>query len=171
MILYHGSNTEIKSIDLSKCRPNKDFGRGFYLTTMKDQAENMAGRTARIYGGIPCITTFSFDEQLLTEPTNTFNIKKFLVPSKEWALFVINNRNRQFQNITSPECNSDNKYDIVYGPVANDDLALLFRQLVSGLITVETLVREMEYKTLTNQYSFHTSRAVKYLQKTGTINE
>jgi hypothetical protein len=162
--LYHGSNTEIESIDLSKCRPNKDFGRGFYLTTMKDQAKNMAKRTVRIYGGKPCVTEYLFDEQLLQE--KNINVKKFLSPSKEWAIFVINNRNRYFQNIVSPECNSDNKYDIVFGPIANDDLALLFRQFINGLISVEALVKEMEYKTLTNQYSFHTSNSIKHLIKT-----
>ena len=35
MILYHGSNQDIKEIDLTKTRPNKDFGQGFYLTADK----------------------------------------------------------------------------------------------------------------------------------------
>ena len=46
MILYHDSNVDIKTIDLSKCSPNKDFGRGFYLTTIKEQAQRMALRVA-----------------------------------------------------------------------------------------------------------------------------
>ena len=53
------------------------------------------------------------------------------------------------------------------GPIANDDLALLFRQFSDGLITVETLTREMELKKLTNQYSFHSEKALSYLIKTG----
>lgn len=32
MILYHGTNCSIDKIDLNKCRPYKDFGKGFYLT-------------------------------------------------------------------------------------------------------------------------------------------
>lgn len=48
MRLYHGSNMMIENIDLSKCKPYKDFGRGFYLTEIKEQAEKMAGRTATI---------------------------------------------------------------------------------------------------------------------------
>lgn len=43
MRLYHGSNMMIEKIDLSKCKPYKDFGRGFYLTEIKEQAEKMAG--------------------------------------------------------------------------------------------------------------------------------
>ena len=39
MILYHGSNLKIEKIDLLKCRPYKDFGRGFYCTTIRKQAE------------------------------------------------------------------------------------------------------------------------------------
>lgn len=42
MILYHGSNTDIEKIDLSKCRPYKDFGKGFYLSVSEDQAVRMA---------------------------------------------------------------------------------------------------------------------------------
>ena len=42
MKLYHGSNMVIEQIDLSKCKPYKDFGQGFYLTEIKEQAEQMA---------------------------------------------------------------------------------------------------------------------------------
>ena len=49
MKLYHGSNIVIDQIDLSKCKPYKDFGQGFYLTEIKEQAEQMARRTSAIY--------------------------------------------------------------------------------------------------------------------------
>jgi hypothetical protein len=49
MIVYHGSNIIIENIDLNKCRPYKDFGKGFYCTTIKSQAELMAKRVAAIY--------------------------------------------------------------------------------------------------------------------------
>jgi hypothetical protein len=42
MILYHGSNIKIIDVDLSKARPFKDFGQGFYLTEIREQAERMA---------------------------------------------------------------------------------------------------------------------------------
>ena len=51
------------------------------------------------------------------------------------------------------------------GPVANDDLALLFRQFSNGMITVDVLIREMEFKKLTDQYSFHTEEATALLRK------
>ena len=59
MILYHGSNTKVTEIDLSKCRPYKDFGQGFYLTDIREQAEQMARRVVRLYSGSPFVSAFS----------------------------------------------------------------------------------------------------------------
>jgi hypothetical protein len=59
----------------------------------------------------------------------------------------------------------------VIGPVANDDLALLFRQFSEGMIGVDTLVREMEFKKLTDQYSFHTEKALGYLKEAGVSHD
>lgn len=42
MRLYHGTNKEFQEIDLLKSKPNKDFGRGFYLSADYNQALNMA---------------------------------------------------------------------------------------------------------------------------------
>ena len=49
--------------------------------------------------------------------------------------------------------------------LANDDLSLLFRQFSNGMITVDMLIREMEFKKLTDQYSFHTEEAAALLRK------
>ena len=48
MKLYHGTNIDFTAIDIQKCKPNKDFGRGFYLTDIKKQALNMAVRRCDI---------------------------------------------------------------------------------------------------------------------------
>lgn len=50
MRLYHGSNLKIDEIDLLKCKPYKDFGKGFYCTTIKKQAEFMAKRVVKRQG-------------------------------------------------------------------------------------------------------------------------
>lgn len=41
MILYHGSYCEVKIPDLAKCSAFKDFGKGFYLTSSKEQADDL----------------------------------------------------------------------------------------------------------------------------------
>ena len=164
MILYHGSNIRVAKIDLMKCRPYKDFGQGFYLTDIREQAEQMARRVVRLYGGSPWVSAFSFDEAALT--SDALNTLSFEKPNRNWALFVLNNRNKRFKDIGDALCNQDNKYDIVSGPVANDDIAYLFRTFTSGLIDIDALVRGLEYKSLTTQYSFHTKRSLKYLRPT-----
>ncbi len=62
--------------------------------------------------------------------------------------------------------NTDIK-EIVIGPIADDDMALLFRQYENGMITFENMLRGMIYKKTTNQYSFHTERAIHLLRKEG----
>ena len=65
MVLYHGSTTEIKEIDLTLSKPNKDFGKGFYLSNNFEQAYNMATYKAGLFGTNPLVTKFEFDENLL----------------------------------------------------------------------------------------------------------
>ena len=66
--LYHGSNVDIDSIDLSRSMCGKDFGCGFYLNPDRQQAMEMAIRTSqRMMEGNPTINTFLFDEHLLEE--------------------------------------------------------------------------------------------------------
>jgi hypothetical protein len=167
MILCHGSNTEIGKIELSKCRPYKDFGRGFYTTFLKEQAWSMAKRTVKFFGGSPCVTVFSIADDVFEG--SAFHIRQFEKPCAEWAAFVINNRNRQYSDISSPNCNHDNKYDGVIGPVANDDLTLVFDLFTDGIITITELARRMEYKKLSNQVSFHSDRIIAELQKTEVL--
>jgi hypothetical protein len=163
--LFHGSNIGIIDIDLEKCRPYKDFGKGFYLTDIKVQAEKMAIRVSKLYGGSPFVSAFELNEDIYND--KKLSILCFEKPIREWALFVVNNRNRNFINISEKLCNQDNKYAMVKGPVANDDIAYLFRTFSSGLIDIDVLVRDLEYKTLTSQYSFHTDESLKYLRSLG----
>lgn len=61
--LYHGSNIEINRIDLSLCRPGKDFGKGFYLNPNYSQAFDMARKTTRIMrSGSEIVSAFDFDD-------------------------------------------------------------------------------------------------------------
>lgn len=52
MILYHGTYTDFQEIELDKCLPYKDFGKGFYLTDILEQADAMAQKKSRIYGAL-----------------------------------------------------------------------------------------------------------------------
>lgn len=154
MILYHGSNVVIEHVDLAKCKLYKDFGQGFYLTEIKEQASEMAKRTAKIYGGEPVVNEFEFDKMAL----DSLQVKCFDEPSEEWALFVMANRSKN--NI-----HPIHSYDIVIGPVADDTIATLFRNFDDGIIDLPTLVAGLRYKKISSQYLFHSATALKYLKK------
>lgn len=154
MKLYHGSNMVIERIDLSKCKPYKDFGQGFYLTEIKEQAEQMAKRTSAIYGGEPTVTVFEFDEAAL----RILSVKTFEEPNEEWALFVMANRSRHNMQPT-------HNFDVVIGPVADDTIATLFRNFDDGIIDLQMLVNGLKYKKVSSQYLFHSAEAIKYLRR------
>lgn len=154
MILYHGSNCEIEKIDLAMCRPFKDFGQAFYLTTILVQAREMAKRVADRFGGTPCINAYDFDDQDLSR----LKVKLFNQPDREWAEFVMENRRR---NKVHPA----DEFDLIIGPVANDDIATLFRTYEIGVITLDELVHGMKSRKLNNQYAFRSERAIGLLQK------
>lgn len=154
MILYHGSNTYIEEIDLSKSKPNKDFGKGFYLSDNKTQAEQMAKFKALTLGGEPIVTTFEVDDNILSN-TN-LKVKCFSEYSQDWADFVFANR----------EGNKTNTYDIVYGPIANDKIGLQMRKLKDGNIDKAEFLNRLKYmQGATYQYYFGTESAIKYLKR------
>ena len=153
MILYHGSNVSINEIDLSKSKPNKDFGRGFYLSENEEQALQMATFKTLIFGGEPIITKFEFDESVMA--TGALQIKVFMEYSEEWADFVFANR----------EGGEVEKFDIVYGPIANDKVGLQIRKLKDGAIDKSEFLNKLKYmKGITYQYYFGTEAAIKYLK-------
>lgn len=164
MRLYHGSNVVIESINLAMCRPYKDFGKGFYLTDIEEQAKQMAKRVSRIYGGSPVVNTFEIQDDF--REMSDIKIMDFgIQTTEEWAKFVMNNRNRTFTDEANTLCNKDNKYDIVIAPVADDNMVLLFRQYENEIIDFETLLKGMIYKKTSSQYSFHTEKGIRLLRK------
>lgn len=65
MKLYHGTNIDFDVINLTKSNKYKDFGQGFYLTDIRSQAEELAIKKSRLFGGYPVIQEFEFDEEIL----------------------------------------------------------------------------------------------------------
>ena len=155
--LYHGSTVDIEEIDLSKSRPNKDFGRGFYLSADRQQAWRRGEFKAMIEGGEPVLNTFSFDEQLLS--SGDFKVLTFDGYTREWADFIFMNRNNK-------ESFPMHDYDIVYGPIANDRVGVQIGKYEAGDITFDQFLENLKYmKGVTYQYFFGTQRAIEKLKK------
>ena len=144
----------IEHIDLDKSKPNKDFGKGFYLSESEMQATEMATFKSLLLGGESVITKFEFDDAVMHD--SALRIKVFDNYSEEWADFVFANR----------EGNDVEQYDIVYGPIANDKIGLQIRKLKDGSIDKAEFLNRLKYmKGITFQYFFGTETAVKYLTK------
>ncbi len=155
MILYHGSTIDISQIELSKSKPNKDFGRAFYLSEDREQAMEMAQFRAEFEETDPVLNVFEFDELLLQQ----FRYKRFEDYTEEWAHFVYDHR-------TEPNGLTIHDYDIVYGPIANDRIGAQITRLKQGYITFEEFLKRIQYiKGITFQYAFCTQRAVAELIK------
>lgn len=103
MILYHGSYLEIKSPDLEHSRKNLDFGCGFYLTPIYEQAVKWCEKFKRLEkNGI--VSRYEFDESAYQE----LKILKFDSYSEEWLDFILTCRSGK----------DTTDYDIVIGGVA-----------------------------------------------------
>ena len=155
MRLYHGTNTDFSEIDLAKSFPLKDFGQGFYLTTIREQAERMAKRKHEALGGKAIVQEYEFDESALHK--DDLKVLIFEGTTPEWATFIFNNRSRNK--------NYQHDYDIVVGPIADDGVAFLINQYTTGAVTLAQFTRMIKFKKLSNQYFFGTEKAVKLLRR------
>lgn len=154
--LYHGSNQPIGKIDLTKGRKHKDFGQGFYTTHLREQAIIWSKRISDRFGGTATVTEFDFDMDAAL--ADGLNIKRFEHPDKEWALFVMANRNEGEKSFR-------HSYDIVIGPVADDNMARLFGLYDMEIIDLDAVVAGLIYKNLNSQYFFATERSLNYIKR------
>lgn len=155
--LYHGSNVVVEEIDLTKSRPNKDFGQGFYLSADRQQAWRMGEFKAMTEGGEPVINAFLFDEQLLA--SDELKVRFFEGYTREWADFIFLNRNNRTEMPV-------HDYDIVYGPIANDRVGVQIGKYEAGDITLDQFLHNLKYmKGVTFQYFFGTEKAISKLHK------
>lgn len=158
MKLYHGSNVEVKVPDLLRSRPFKDFGQGFYLSPLYEQAMERALQTkALLQDGIPFVSIFEWNDEEAIRAG--LSIKIFDGYSCEWAQFVLANRDRKADHPV-------HNYDIVIGPIADDGVTYQLRRYREGDLTMERLIEELKYaKGLTIQYFFRTERSLSFLSK------
>lgn len=156
MRLYHGTNVEFDSIDLDKSLPYKDFGRGFYLTAILQQAERMAERKSHRMGKA-VVQTYEISNEVING-LDDCRVKTFKSPDEEWALFILSNRKRSV-----PPFQHD--FDIVVGSVADDGVAYVLSRYEEGTLSLKEALAELKFAHLSNQYCFCTEKAIKHLRR------
>ena len=131
MIVYHGSDRAVPKPDVLHSRKNVDFGSGFYVTPLEEQAINWSRRTAR-RKGLPVVSRYNLDEGCF----KTYKTLRFDEYSGEWLDFVLSCRREM-------DCS---EYDIVMGGVANDRVFDTIELLLNGLIDKETALGRLRFE-------------------------
>ena len=162
MKVYHGSDLIIKTIDLSKCRVGTDFGRGFYVTKFLKQAEDIAARVASWHDTTPVVTEFEFNEYAFED--NDFKALRFNAYTDQWLDFIVKNR----ASIASKPMH---EYDIVEGPVANDDIAARIYDYLNGDVTKADFTEELRFKKPMHQICFCTTASLQMLSAVVVKND
>lgn len=150
LILYHGSNCSFDTVDLSKSKDKRDFGKGFYTTTLREQAEEWAEVLFDRYkGGGKFIYEFEL------EISKDLSIKKYEGLCEEWLNMI--QKNRVMGGI-------QHSYDIVEGPVANDKTTRTIALYIAKIINANEAIERLRYNRVNNQVSIHTQAALSCLR-------
>ena len=88
-----------------------------------------------------------------------FSVLRFDGATKEWLEFVVNNRRGKGKN----------SYDLIMGPVANDQLYATIRLYEQGVVTADAAIEMLKTHKLFNQLSFHTVKVIPLLKFTESI--
>ena len=157
MKVYHGSYTEIRTIDFSFCHKKRDFGRGFYVTKLREQAEYWAIRRGDDNDTEGIVTEFKFDEFFFDD--EDLKVLRFEGYNDEWLDFVVLNRlNTEKQQV--------HDYDIVEGPVADDDIATRVYAYMKGKVSKKQFLKALTRKQPTHQICFCTTASLQALEYT-----
>ena len=152
MILYHGSNVAIEHPRLIRHLRTLDFGAGFYLTSDYAQAARWAELTTkRRQVGSPFVSVFDVDDLAYWQ----LKILSFTAPAVDWLRFISANRR------TAVEADD---WDVVSGPVADDNTMPVLNLYLQGTYTEEEAIRRLLPQKLKDQYAFKTEQALACLQ-------
>ena len=153
MILYHGSNVTVEKPVLVKQNRFLDFGFGFYTTTNKEQAKDFAVKvTDKRKNGTATLNIYEVDE---TKAFAECNVLSFDEPDEAWLDFVAQNRQGMY---------SGEKYDLIYGSGANDDVYRTITLYMTGILSKEQTLEALKIRKLYNQLVFTSEKSLEYLK-------
>ncbi len=173
---YHGSYIEIEKPEISKCMPGKDFGRGFYVTTDRKQAERFVkssiGKAVK-NGMIKTTKSNGFINVYEYIDLNDLQCYEFESADIEWLHCVAAHRR---SGLFPEETAKWEKYDIIAGKIANDTTNQVITAYINGIYGVvgsamadRVAIELLMPNKLTDQICIRTEKALKYLQYKGAV--
>lgn len=153
MLLYHGSTMAVRKPIVSRGRGKTDFGKGFYTTTSREQAEKWAQikRDRMSDEAHAIVSVFELDDAVLNNPA--YHTRHFDGATAEWLDFVVGNRRGEVHH----------NFDLIMGPVANDKLYATITLYENGILDANAAIEQLNTHQLFDQLSFHTAKACKLL--------
>ena len=128
-----------------------DFGSGFYTTTNHDRAVRFARSVVAKRGGSPMLNVYDFDESAFSSCL----VRKFDSPSEAWLDFVAANRTGTYVG---------ERYDLIVGPVANDNVYMTIGLYMQGFMSREATINELRVRKLYDQYVFATTKSFRFIR-------
>ena len=147
VIIYHGSNTAVEKPRILINGHYKDFGYGFYCTNIEKQAK----RWALTRRGTSVVSHYQYVKN------KELKILEFPDMTEEWLQFVV-------------ECRSgiEHDYDIVEGPMADDQIWDYVEDYMAGKISKAAFWELVKFKYPTHQIVFCTERALETIHFEGS---
>lgn len=153
--LFHGSLVEVTEPEILVTDHKMDFGNGFYCTTSQVQASKWTkSKLDNQDNTVGYVNIYSVDLEIV----KTLNVRVFPTADEEWVDFVELNRQGPSQH----------DYDLVIGPVADDDVNRQMKRYENGELTKDELIVRLETYRLIDQYLFHTPKALSCLKFVGS---
>ena len=147
MIVYHGSTEIIQKPDVLHSYRLLDFGQGFYVTTVKEQAMRWARRKAGLQKGKPAVVNC----YQMTDAIDGLKHKTFPEDLMEWIDFVCKCR----------DGNTDyREYDLISGMVANDKVFRVVDLYRTGIWEKDRALKEIKAYPNYDQIAFITQKAI-----------
>ena len=139
MRVYHGSTAIIDHPIAAAGRERLDFGRGFYLTDIKSQAETWAERMQRIREEAGVVNVYELD---IDNVKRDFRYYRFEQYDNEWLQFIVANRVGR---------DDIEHYDVIEGGVANDRVIDTVEAYMANLMPLENALQELSKHRPNNQ--------------------
>ena len=146
MKLYHGSNVVVSAPDVDHSREKIDFGRGFYVTPVYEQAVKWVVRFKDVGRGA-FLSVYDFDETVMSG----LKVLDFPDHSGEWLDFIVSCRIG----------NDVGEYDLVRGGVANDKVFDTCELYFRGLISKDTAIDRLKFASPNLQLCFKNNRVIR----------
>ena len=150
------SYKEIQEPNIDECEDGRDFGKAFYTTEIKEQAERWAKRKEKIELRLQnkeakaTVSVFEFDED-----TDSIKTKDSEVPDMEWLNMIISCRSNK---------NFKHSYDIVSGKIADDSVGETVQFVIEGIMKKEDAIERLKFQEINSQIAFCTKDSLKRIK-------